>query len=63
MQDAQARGVDVVTIALTARQRPGLLGYMLPGLGRADRLWNEGRKAATGWLDAMRAGADAPLGD
>lgn len=46
IEDARANGAEVVFLPLSTRQRPGVIGYVLPGLGRADRLWRDGRRAA-----------------
>jgi hypothetical protein len=48
--DAHAAAIDLVVLALERGERPGTLGYVLPGLGRADRLIESGRDAARRWL-------------
>jgi hypothetical protein len=50
LEDGRAHGAEVVFLPLSTRQRPGVLGYLLPGLGRPDRLWRDGRRAALRWL-------------
>jgi hypothetical protein len=50
IEDARTHGAEVVFLPLSTRQRPGVLGYLLPGLGRADRLLRDGRRAALRWL-------------
>src|SRR5688572_6826 len=59
LQNAKSQDVEVSFLTLATRQRPGVIGYVLPGLGRADRLWNEGRKIAMRWLAGAHAGVDA----
>ena len=56
---AKSQDVEVSFLTLATRGRPGVIGYVLPGLGRADRLWNEGRKIAMRWLAGAHAGVDA----
>lgn len=51
IEDGRAHGAEIVFLPLSTRQRPGVIGYLLPGLGRADRLLRDGRRAALRWLD------------
>jgi hypothetical protein len=57
IEDAHGSGMEVSTLAMSAGERPGLLGYLLPGLGRADRLMESGRAAARKWLSQSDAAA------
>lgn len=57
IEDARTHGVEIAFLPLSTRQRPGVLGYLLPGLGRADRLLRDGRRAALRWLEAASDGA------
>jgi len=60
LESAHAHGVEISFLPLTTRQRPGIVGYVLPGLGRADRLWSDGKRSALRWLAALSAGVDVP---
>jgi len=52
LEDARTHHAEVMFLPLSTRQRPGVVGYLLPGLGRADRLWCAGRRAALRWLES-----------
>jgi len=53
LEDARTLHVEVVFLPLSTRQRPGVVGYLLPGLGRTDRLWSAGRRDALRWLEPV----------
>jgi hypothetical protein len=55
IDEARVHGIEVAFFPLSTRRRPGLLGYVLPGLGSVDRLWRDGRKSALRWIERVSA--------
>jgi hypothetical protein len=59
IEHARGAGADLVALAMRVNERPGILGYLLPALGRADRLLEAGRASARRWLAGDEASPTA----
>jgi hypothetical protein len=55
LRRARDCGVEVCSIPYESAEDPGLLDYLLPGLGTQDRLVRDGVLAARTWLAVRRA--------
>jgi hypothetical protein len=60
VEDARSARIEVLVLAMSVAERPGMLGYLLPGLGRADRLIEAGRASARRWLSESGRSPAAP---